>query len=334
LAILLGSSGCHEKQLLCNPVGLDIPRELDKTLLPPYVIEPPDILVIDAIRVIPKPPYRIEPLDTLLIRVSGTPAESPIEGLYNVDPDGTVNLGVDYGVIKVAGLTLAEARTAIDQGLKQFLTNPRVVVSLAQSRGLQQIRGEHLVRLDGTIGLGTYGSVPVANLNIPQARAAIEAHLAVFLEEPEISVDVLAYNSKVFYIVTDGAGYGQQVVRLPITGNDTVLDAISQINGLAPQASKRHIWVARPTPTPSCGDQILPVDWNAIVECGQTATNYQLMPGDRLFIKSDSLIATDNLLSKVLTPIERLFGVTLLGSETVRGFGRTAANGAGTGAGF
>ena len=34
-------------------------------------------------------------------------------------------------------------------------------VAIAQSRAMQVIRGEHLVRPDGTVGLGVYGSVPV-----------------------------------------------------------------------------------------------------------------------------------------------------------------------------
>ena len=36
-----------------------------------------------------------------------------------------------------------------------------VDVAVAESRALQQIRGEHLVRTDGTVGLGVYGSVQV-----------------------------------------------------------------------------------------------------------------------------------------------------------------------------
>ena len=37
-----------------------------------YSIEPPDILMINAIKVVPKPPHKIEPFDGLLIRVLGT----------------------------------------------------------------------------------------------------------------------------------------------------------------------------------------------------------------------------------------------------------------------
>jgi polysaccharide export outer membrane protein len=58
-------------------------------------------------------------------------------------------------------------------------------------------------------------------------------------------IDVLAYNSKVYYVITDGGGYGEQVVRIPITGGENVLDAKSQVNGLSPVSSRHNVWIAR-----------------------------------------------------------------------------------------
>jgi polysaccharide export outer membrane protein len=295
-----------------------IPTELGKISHPPYMIEPPDILLIDAIRLIPKPPYIVQPLDVLLVRVVGAPREQPVEGQFIVGPDGTITLGGLYGVVRVAGLTLEQVERAIREQVGRVLKAPNLIVTvgLAQFRGIQQVRGQHLVRQDGTISLGTYGCVYVAGLTLPEARVAIERHLSQFVLSPEITVDVFAYNSKVYYIITDGAGYGQQVFRFPITGNETVLDAISNIQGLPPQASKKYIWVARPTPACASCLEILPVDWQAITQGGATGTNYQLFPGDRIYVKADPFICADNTLAKVLAPIERILGVTLLGAST------------------
>jgi protein involved in polysaccharide export with SLBB domain len=104
---------------------------------------------------------------------------------------------VDYGSVELLGLTIEEAQKAIrDYLMKSALKNPRVQVSPAQSRGMQQLQGDHLVRMDGTIGLGLYGSVTVAGMTLDQARKAIEEHLSQYLLNPEISLDVYAYNSK------------------------------------------------------------------------------------------------------------------------------------------
>ncbi|MBL8799703.1 MAG: polysaccharide biosynthesis/export family protein [Planctomycetia bacterium] len=346
LLLAVGNTGCLSCQPAARAIGHDVPRELDKMSLPSYVIEPPDILLIDAIRVVPLPPYKIEPLDSVMIQATNTLPNEPIIGAYGVEPDGVVNLGASYGSVRLSGLTTEQAREAVEKQLKLVLKEPKVQVALAQSRGMQQVRGEHLVRPDGTVGLGAYGSVFVAGMSLDEAKAAIEAHLAQYLLKPEISIDVYAYNSKVFYVIMDGAGYGQQVYRLPITGNETVLDAISQINGLSAVSSKKKIWVARPAPDEHGqhhghgkhgkhhDERVLPVDWYAIAMKGSTDTNYQLFPGDRIYVQSDRLIAFDNLLAKIFSPIERTFGIALLGQQTILSFDRSLQRNQGNNNGF
>ena len=85
------------------------------------------------------------------------------------------------------------------------------------------------------------------------------------------------------------------------------------------------IWIARRSPNGG-PEQILPVDWDSVVMTGSAATNYQVLPGDRVYVHSQCLISVDNFLAKAFAPIERIFGVTLLGASTVnqiqgRGFG-------------
>ncbi len=295
-----------------------MPNELVPTSHPPYRVAPPDILLIDALRIVPKGPYRLEPLEMLQINVSDTLPGQPISGPFMISPEGTVSLGYNYGTVRVGGLSLEQAQQAIFNHLSNILKNPTVNLAVTQFRGLQQVAGQHLVRPDGTISLGTYGSVYVAGLTLGQVKCVLEKYLMEYLVNPQVSVDVLAYNSQKIYVIIDGGGYGQQIIPLPVTGNETVLDAISLIGGLAPVSSKRRIWVARPQPCQSNCNVILPVDWLAITMNGQTCTNYQLFPGDRVYVSANPLIALDNRLTQVLNPIERVFGAILLGSTTVR----------------
>lgn len=295
------------------------PNEIQRVSLPPYKVAPPDILFIDLVRMVPRPPYRVEPLETLVITVTDTLPNQPITGPFVITPEGTVNLGYNYGSVFVAGKTIAEVQDIIRNYLTRSLRNPQVTVALAQFRGFQAVRGEHLVRPDGTISLGVYGSVYVAGLSLGQAKCVIEKHLSEYFLNPQISVDVFAYNSRSIYVIIDGGHLGQQVIPLPSTGNETVLDAISKVQGLAPVSSKRRIWVARPAPEQLGCNQILPVDWRAITEAGSTATNYQLFPGDRVYVAANPIIAADNWLSIVLAPVERILGVTFLATETFDG---------------
>lgn len=222
--------------------GAPVPKEFEKRALSSYVVEPPDILLIQATQAVA--------LKT-----------QPLEGSHLVRPDGTIGLGI-YGDAFVAGKTLEQIKDGIARLLKERASK---------------------------------------DLTVEQIKL-------------ELQVDVVAYNSKFYYVITDGGGYGQQVYRLPITGNETVLDAISQVGGLPLVASKKNIWVARATPHDCHHPKILPVDWLAITQRGCAHTNYQMFPGDRLYVQSDCLIRTDSLLAKILNPIERLLGGVLLGS--------------------
>lgn len=334
--VTLCASGCRSLVDRAEPrragaavppfVGQPVPTEKDKTTLPNYVIEPPDILFIEAIRLVPKPPYHIQATDVLIIQLAGGFPESsgggPDGDQYLVDPAGRVNLGPLYGgKLPVAGLTEDQAAQRIEQRLRDILKDPQVSVQLAQSADLQPITGEHLVAPDGRVNLGTYGLVYVAGMTVEEAKAAIDDHLSQKLDNPDVSVSVFAYNSKVYYVVTEGAGLGDTAARFPITGNETVLDALTQVNGLSRVSSKR-IWIARPMPGGSACDAILPVDWKEITAGGATATNYQVLPGDRIFIEEDKLIAIDSTLNRLIAPFERVFGATLLGSQAIQTINR------------
>lgn len=325
----------------------DTPRELEKVVLPDYVLEPPDILLVDLIRGNPKPPHVLVANDLILAVVEELPEAAPILPPQNpeappsntvglvVQPGGILDLG-RYGKVIVRNMTVDQAKDAVEAKLKEQV--PTAVVSLftlqSSQETIQQINGEHAIGPDGTITLGSYGQVFVAGMTRSEARHVIEEHLAARLENVEVSVDVFAYNSKVYYVIAEGSAAGDGVYRRPFTGNETVLDAVSQIEGLLPQSSKR-VWIARPAPAGEMRQQLMPVDWLAITRGGATYTNYQIMPGDRIFIAEDHWFTADAFVAKITAPFERVFGTTLLGTQTAsriqfyRQFGQRG--GAGTG---
>lgn len=256
--LALVSQGCMTVPVLPVAAPADVPRELAMQTLPAYVVEPPDVLLIEVHR-------------------------------WPTDNTGKI------------------LRTEDPLALKP-----------------QPISGQHLVGPDGTIKLGVYGAVQVTGLTLDQIRDNLKGFLGTwFGQNPEaflVVVDVAAYNSKSYFVITDGAGYGAQAYQFPITGNDNVLKALTQIQGLPAVASKRDIWVARRNPYGEIQQAAfyrMPVNWCAITMWGDTSTNYQLMPGDRVFVESQRIIAWDNTMAKWLAPVERAFGITLLGSQTV-----------------
>lgn len=112
-----------------TPWVASVPTEKDKSTLPTYIIEPPDILMIDAVKLVPKAPYHIEPLDVLQIQVANPLIDQPIAGPYPVDPGGAVDLGPAYGKVLVEGQTMDEAQHTIETHLKSILRDPQVSVN-------------------------------------------------------------------------------------------------------------------------------------------------------------------------------------------------------------
>ncbi len=85
--------------------------------------------------------------------------------------------------------------------------------------------------------------------------------------------------SKVYYVLGEVNAPG----AFTLNGRETVLDGIIAAGGLSDKASRRNIILARPTKSDGCR-VVLPICWREIVQVGDTSTNYQLLPGDRIFV--------------------------------------------------
>ncbi|MEN6557820.1 MAG: polysaccharide biosynthesis/export family protein [Thermoguttaceae bacterium] len=325
VGLWLALTGCHAVDYYQDPLqkpvppAMEPPRDLAKISLPSYRVEPPDMLQIEMLKLVPLPPYRIDIYDVLQIRVLNPIPDQPIEGFFLVEGEGVVTLGPAYGRVRVVGMTIDEATEAITRKLQEMLAKPDVSVQLAKTAGTQPLTGQYLIAPDGTINLRQYGQLRVAGMTVTEIREALRKHMSQYFDSPDATVDVIAYNSKVYYVITEGAGLGDNIRRVPITGNDTVLDALSMVNGLS-QVSSTQIWIARPAPGGVGCEQILPVDYDAVARGGLAATNYQILPGDRVFIAEDNVSAFNNYLAKLTMPIERLLGLGSLGASTTRTF--------------
>jgi protein involved in polysaccharide export with SLBB domain len=143
------------------------------------------------------------------------------------------------------------------------------------------VSGRFLVGPDGRINLPRLGSIYLAGKTIDEAQKAIEKALSPQGKIPQVYIDVFASNSKKYYIITQYPNGTGTVVEVPITGNDTVLDAIAQIGGLK-AASSTKVWIARPAANGVGGETVLPVSWDKIARGASAIENHQLMPGDRV----------------------------------------------------
>lgn len=143
------------------------------------------------------------------------------------------------------------------------------------------------VQPDGVIDLGFGGVFPVVGMTIPQAESVITDRLNERLKregnlpDDPIEVSVRLANSsrsKFYYVIGAVSNQGP----IPYTGGETVLRAILQA-GLRPNSLPEKAYLSRPQ-TLGQPDVVLRIDWEAIRDRGDTTTNYQVFPGDRIVV--------------------------------------------------
>ena len=232
--------------------------------MPDYVVEPPDLLLVEVLEALPG---------------------RPISGERLVRPDGKISLGF-YGDVYVAGLTMPEVKEKIVLHLRKYLTD----------EGL------------GLISVAEDGLEPEIDPKTDKPK----------MKDPKdsdrIFVDVTAYNSKSYYIMGDVLVPG----KLPITGNETVLDAIEYAGGLTPTAAPQNIRLVRPAPPGACCEQLLPVNLSAITNGGDPTTNYQIMPNDRIIVYRDPIVRLTVFIDRIAAPFQTVVSSTLQYSFAAR----------------
>jgi protein involved in polysaccharide export with SLBB domain len=182
-----------------------------------------------------------------------------------------------------------DPRELSKQALEAYYIQPGDVLLLEVTDLESDIRvpADQTVMPDGTIDLGQYGRIVVAGLTIEQIEVLV--HDTIQQQEKNktikpLNVRLNVAESAVYYVLGEVNSPG----AFPLIGRETVLDALQTAGGLSDRASDCQIILSRPTPPNSCRI-VLPVCYDRIVQLGDTTTNYQIRPGDRIFVATRTL---------------------------------------------
>jgi protein involved in polysaccharide export with SLBB domain len=178
-----------------------------------------------------------------------------------------------------------------------------------------------LVRPDGKISLGFYGEVFVAGLTVPEIKSKIISRMQMFIPDELLGLVVLdkngiplvdratgkpksidpkdsravqvglaRCNSKFFYVWGEVLTRG----RFPVTGTQTILDAINLAGGLSPLADREKVVLYRAGSQGAL--QSVTFDLDQIKRHALPLADDRLKPGDRLVVRSsaENRAATDN----------------------------------------
>jgi protein involved in polysaccharide export with SLBB domain len=182
-----------------------------------------------------------------------------------------------------------DPRELSKQALEAYFVQPGDVLLIEVTDLEADIRlpADQTVMPDGTIDLAQYGRVVVAGLTIEQIEALVTSTVQAGEKDAvvkPINVRLNVAESATYYVLGEVNSPG----AYPLIGRETVLDAIQTAGGLSDRASDCQIILSRPTPPNSCRI-VLPVCYDRIVQLGDTTTNYQIRPGDRVFVATRTL---------------------------------------------
>jgi len=132
-----------------------------------------------------------------------------------------------------------------------------------------------VVRPDGKISMPLIQDVVAEGLTAAQLAANIQAGLAAFIVNPEVSVIVLQVNAPKFYVI----GYVARPGTYPLRGDISLLQALALSGGLTQFASPRSIKLIR---AKGGKQDVRKINYYDVLSSGEG--NYLLKAGDTIVV--------------------------------------------------
>ncbi len=285
--LLLAICGCSSLSSLGIPVGNSSNKLLSSAK---KISEAPSQAVLTSKEL------QLATLDSLAVDVGDTVSVEPVSfdatirlpGDQTVKPDGRISLG-EFGPFFAAGKSVEQLQLEIQSLIDSSISSRLETEFALQQQRTEQQDSDELV-LDGPTDDEQDKDVlqdqqARDRAQARQARRAFDDDRETQLRQNRISVRLTNWDSKKIYVLGEVNSPGSFVYQ----GNETVLDAIIEAGGIGTKANHHAIIVSRPS---NCGDckTVMKVCYDQIVQLGDASTNYQLLPGDRVYVPSLSFM--------------------------------------------
>lgn len=159
--------------------------------------------------------------------------------------------------------------------------NARYVIGAEDSLSISvwkepSLSGVIPVRPDGMISLALVGDLPAAGRTPMQLADDITAKLKKYIQDPNVSVVVMAVNSQRIFLIGEVGHAGP----LAMTPGMTPLQAIAAGGGLSPFANAKKIYILR---NEAGKQQKIPFNYKQALK-GDDSQNIALKPGDTIVV--------------------------------------------------
>lgn len=191
-----------------------------------------------------------------------------------------------------------------------FVTEPRPLVTSSDyileppdtiritSKRVREINGHtETIRPDGKITLPLLGSVFVAGRTAESVSAELSAMAREYYEDAEVSLRVVAFNSKKIFVFGEVTAPGAHSYN----GANTVLGTLANAHPTR-LSDPKMIHVLRPSPDGQMRRKMT-IDLNKMIKEGDTTLDAVLEEGDIIYVPPNPLAAIGLALQQVLLPI-------------------------------
>ena len=291
IGLILSSAGCSTLTSLGLPVGSNENRLLLSTK---RMLETQDqsVQFPKELQMQPLDQYLVAVGDTLFVETVNFDASIRLPGDQTVKPDGSISLG-RFGNVHVASRPVDD----IEQEIKSRIAD-QIRAEMTQSFDREQ--REPTDAAIKTIASRIDKSLTANGANVLRQEETpeeiLEQQISQKIRENEVTVRLINWDSKRYYVLGEVNSPGAYDFK----GNETVLDGILEAGGLNGRSNRHQILISRPTECGSCRI-VATVCYDQIVQLGDASTNYQLQPGDRIFVSSltllDDLVQSLNVLN-------------------------------------
>jgi protein involved in polysaccharide export with SLBB domain len=170
-----------------------------------------------------------------------------------------------------------------------------------------EFSGVFLVNQDGIVQYKFVGDIQVMGMTKAQVELKLKELLSKYIVNPEINVTVLAYRSKVFYVLGEVRVPGKYYMRAE---SIPIREALFEAGLPTPSAAMRKCRIV----TPRADGKIVKrkVNVYALLYGGDLRRNVVLRPGDVLYVPATVMAK----ILRIINPVASTVGVAASGPES------------------
>lgn len=160
-----------------------------------------------------------------------------------------------------------------------------------------EVSGKYIINKEGKIQYEFIGDVQLAGLTKEQSAEMLAKSLSTYIVNPQVTVKISEFNSKIVYVVGEVGRPGRIIMRGDtITVREALLEAgLPLLSGKTTHASMF---------TPTAGNvKRRKVDVDALLYKGDLRQNFIMQPGDTLYVPATFWAKALRVISPVAQPI-------------------------------